>query len=416
MKIAILNDTHCGVRNSADVFIQTQEKFYKEVFFPYLLENDIKHIIHLGDYYDNRRFINFRALNCNRNHFLKPLREYGITMDIIRGNHDTYYKNTGELNSLKELLGHYMNEVNIIHDATVMDYDGLRVGLVPWIDPENEEQSMKFLAKAKCDIIGGHFEIQGYDMFRGATCPHGLDRNIFKRFEMVMSGHFHTKSQQDNIHYLGSQMEFFSSDDGSKLRGARRDHLFMNEANKQSLEAFNELEVRTKGNVFLDWNPTNEFWFYTEVQPNRKDVDYIIVTYVDNEGLPEEIVKSIEARRHNKSWWKVYGEGQLGEVEGRIYVGWNQLDELPSEARLVSIGMDFGYTNDPSAIVAMYYHNGAYVLDEIAYRKGLSNKALSDYINSYLVSEGKSVVTVLIQQSQRVLMRYDYTEHLLSQA
>jgi phage terminase large subunit len=231
------------------------------------------------------------------------------------------------------------------------------------------------------------------------SIPH-LKRGALRDFMNIMKGHNYFKedrwSATDRTYTFetGSQMEFFSSDDGSKLRGARRDHLFMNEANKQSLEAFNELEVRTKGNVFLDWNPTNEFWFYTEVQPNRKDVDYIIVTYVDNEGLPEEIVKSIEARRHNKSWWKVYGEGQLGEVEGRIYVGWNQLDELPSEARLVSIGMDFGYTNDPSAIVAMYYHNGAYVLDEIAYRKGLSNKALSDYINSYLVSEGKSVVTV----------------------
>ena len=212
MKIAILNDTHCGVRNSSEVFIETQRKFYTDVFFPYLLENDIKHIIHLGDYYENRKFINFRALNCNRNHFLKPLREFGITMDIIRGNHDTYYKNTGELNALKELLGHYMNEVNIIHEPTVMDYDGLKVGLVPWIDAENEERAMNFLANAKADIIGGHFEIQGYDMFRGAVCPHGLDRSLFKRFEMVVSGHFHTKSMQDNIHYLGSQMEFFWND------------------------------------------------------------------------------------------------------------------------------------------------------------------------------------------------------------
>lgn len=212
MKVAIINDTHCGIRNSSDIFIDNAEKFYSDVFFPYLLEHNIRHIIHLGDYYDNRKFINFRALHRNRNHFLKPLRQHGITMDIIRGNHDTYYKNTGELNSLKELLGHYMNEVTIISDPTVMDYDGLKMGLVPWIDEENTEQTMAFLKNAQCDMIGGHFEIEGYEMFKGQKSQHGLDRNLFKRFESVFSGHFHTKSSQGNISYLGSQMEFFWND------------------------------------------------------------------------------------------------------------------------------------------------------------------------------------------------------------
>ena len=212
MKVAILNDTHCGIRNSSDIFLDNAEKFYADVFFPYLLEHNIRHIIHLGDYYDNRKFINFRALNRNRNHFLKPLRELGITMDIIRGNHDTYYKNTGELNSLKELLGHYMNEVTIIHEPTVMDYGSMKLGLMPWIDLENEKQSMDFLSNAKCDWICGHFEIAGYEMMKGIKNDHGLDRSIFKRFEHVLSGHFHTKSKQDNITYLGSQMEFFWND------------------------------------------------------------------------------------------------------------------------------------------------------------------------------------------------------------
>jgi len=212
MKIALLNDTHCGIRNSSDVFLDNAEKFYTDVFFPYLLEHNIKHIVHLGDYYDNRKFINFRALNRNRDHFLKPLREHGITMDIICGNHDTFYKNTSELNSLKELLGHYMNEVTIIQKPTVMDYDGLKMGLVPWIDDANEKESMDFLANCKADIIGGHFDIIGYEMMQGIKCEHGLNRDLFKRFEAVYSGHFHTKSSQDNITYLGSQMEFFWND------------------------------------------------------------------------------------------------------------------------------------------------------------------------------------------------------------
>ena len=212
MKIAIINDTHCGIRNSSDIFIDNAEKFYDDVFFPYLLENNIRHVLHLGDYYDNRKFINFRALNRNRYHFLKPLREHGIHMDIIRGNHDTYYKNTGDINSLKELLGHYMNEVTILHDPKVMDYDGFKLGLVPWIDAENEKQCMDFINNAKCDWLAGHFEIKGFEMLRGIKNEHGLDKNVFKRFEKVLSGHFHCKSEDGNIMYLGSQMEFFWND------------------------------------------------------------------------------------------------------------------------------------------------------------------------------------------------------------
>jgi hypothetical protein len=211
-KLAILNDTHCGVRNSSDVFLDNAEKFYTNVFFPYLLEHDIRRIVHLGDYYDNRKFINFRALNRNRHHFLKPLREHGITMDIICGNHDTYYKNTNDLNSLKELLGHYMNEVNIIHKPTVMDYDGLKLALIPWICPENEKDTINFLENCKADIVGSHLELYGFDMAKGIQSTHGMDPNIFNRFEMVLSGHYHTKSTKDNIYYLGSQMEFFWND------------------------------------------------------------------------------------------------------------------------------------------------------------------------------------------------------------
>jgi DNA repair exonuclease SbcCD nuclease subunit len=216
MKIAILNDTHAGIRNSSDIFINYQEKFYTEVFFPYLLENDIKKIVHLGDYYEHRKFINFKALNANRMHFLEKLREYGIHMDIIPGNHDTYYKNTNDLNSLKELLGHYMNEINIVMRPKVMEYESLKVALIPWIAPDVEKETYEFLENCGADVIGGHFELNGFDMYRGMPCHDGMDRGVLNNFELVLSGHFHTKSQQSNIHYLGSQMEFFWNDAGDK--------------------------------------------------------------------------------------------------------------------------------------------------------------------------------------------------------
>lgn len=212
MKIAILNDTHCGIRNSSDIFIDYQERFYNEVFFPYLNDNGITKIVHLGDYYEHRRFINFKALNSNRKVFLERLRADGITMDIIPGNHDTYYKNTNELNSIKELMGHYMNEVNLVMKPTVLDYDGLKLGLVPWICAENEDETNDFLVNCKADVIGGHFELNGFDMLRGVPCTHGMSTENLQRFELVLSGHYHCKSNQDNIHYLGSQMEFFWND------------------------------------------------------------------------------------------------------------------------------------------------------------------------------------------------------------
>jgi len=180
----------------------------------------------------------------------------------------------------------------------------------------------------------------------------------------------------------GSKMEFFSADQPDKLRGARRDRCFINEANNVHLDAFDQLEVRTKEFIFLDWNPTNEFWFYTEILGKRDDVDHIILTYKDNEACPPEIVTSIEMRKNRPGWWKVYGEGQLGEVEGRIYTGWVTIDELPHEARLERRWLDFGYTNDQSAIGEVYYYNGGWILNENLYRKGMSNKQLADYLNS----------------------------------
>jgi DNA repair exonuclease SbcCD nuclease subunit len=212
MRVAILNDTHAGIRNSSEIFMDYQEKFYRDVFFPYLEEHGIKKILHLGDYYENRTSINFKALNHNRRIFLDVLRDRGIHMDIIPGNHDVYYKNTNQLNALKELLGHYMNEVRIIEKPEVVSYDGMPIALVPWINAENEEKTRFFLNTCKADVVGAHLELSGFEMQKGIPCSDGMSADAFRRFDMVLSGHFHTKSSQNNIHYLGSQMEFFWSD------------------------------------------------------------------------------------------------------------------------------------------------------------------------------------------------------------
>ena len=212
MKIAILNDTHCGIRNASQIFLDNAKDFYENIFFPECEKRGIKQILHLGDYYDHRKYINFKVLNHNRNHFLNKVREKGMRMDIIPGNHDTYFKNTNELNSLKECLGHYMNEVHIVMEPTVMEYGSLKMALLPWINQENYEKSMNFVNNCKADWLGGHLELSGFELMRGITHQHGMDAAYFARFERVLTGHFHCSSQRDNIWYLGAQMEFFWSD------------------------------------------------------------------------------------------------------------------------------------------------------------------------------------------------------------
>lgn len=217
------------------------------------------------------------------------------------------------------------------------------------------------------------------------SIPH-LKRGAMRDFKNIMMEHSYWSdalwNATDSTYTFetGSQIEFFSSDNGDKLRGARRDRLFINEANNVTFDAFNQLEVRTKDFVYLDWNPSTEFWFYTELLKTRTDVEHIILTYKDNEALSPSIVAAIEQRKGNASWWKVYGEGQLGEVEGKIYKDWQIIDAVPHEARLERRGLDFGYTNDPSAIVDLYYYNGGYVLDEQMFRKGMTNKQIADFI------------------------------------
>lgn len=221
------------------------------------------------------------------------------------------------------------------------------------------------------------------------SVPH-LKRGAMRDFESIMREHGYWKESEwnrtDFIYTFtgtGCRIEFFGADSPDKVRGPRRDVLYVNEANNVPYMAYDQLEVRTKKCVFLDWNPTNEFWFYTDVLPIRPDdIDFITLTYRDNEALDPQIVASIESRKGNRAWWTVYGEGKLGEHESRVYSDWAIIDEVPHEARLERYGLDFGYTNDPTAIVAVHYHNGGIIVDEITYQKGLMNKQIADIFSN----------------------------------
>jgi phage terminase large subunit len=217
------------------------------------------------------------------------------------------------------------------------------------------------------------------------SMPH-LKKGCIRDFKRIMKEHDYWVESRwfetDKIYTFetGSQIEFFGADQADKLRGGRRDRLFINEANNITFEAIEELEVRTREEVYLDWNPTNEFWYYTDVKGKRTDTEELVLTYKDNEALDIETIKSIEQRINRKGWWQVYGLGQLGEVEGKIYKDWQIIDEIPHEARLERRGLDFGYSNDPTAIIDLYRYNGGFIIDETAYQKGLTNKQIADII------------------------------------
>lgn len=217
--------------------------------------------------------------------------------------------------------------------------------------------------------------------------PH-LKRGAMRDFLNILQEHGYfkdslwNKSDYTYTFENGSKIEFFSADQPSKVRGPRRDRLFVNEGNNIPKETFEQLLVRTKEYAWVDWNPTNEFYMYEEYIGQREDVDFITLTYKDNEALSASIVREIESRKGNKAWWRVYGEGLLGEVEGKVYKDWRIIDDIPHEARLEGYGLDFGYSNDPTAICAIYYYNGGYIVDEIAFQKGLSNKQIADILRN----------------------------------
>jgi len=239
------------------------------------------------------------------------------------------------------------------------------------------------------------------------SIPH-LRRGALKDFLKIMKEtgrYFDERFNKSLLRYEfanGSVIEFFSADDSSKLRGARRDVLYINECNNVTFESYNELAIRTKKEVYLDFNPANEFWVHKELK-DEPDSDFLILTYKDNEALDKSIVDQIEKNRlkaetsaYWSNWWRVYGLGEIGMLEGVIFSNWKQIDTLPKDAKLIGIGLDFGYTNDPTAIIEIYNYNGQRILNELKYQTGMLNsdiaKELPKHVPVYAdSSEPKSI-------------------------
>lgn len=229
MKIALLTDTHLGIRNNSESMLEVQKQFYSEIFFPTIDNHKIDTIIHLGDYFDHRKNVSHLSLERNYKDFLIPFIERNLKMYIIAGNHDCYYFNTNKLNSLQTILSRYPGIEIIDMNIKEVSLDGKTKTLfVPWLTDENFEDFFNYPNKSDINHVFGHFDINGFEMHTNQVAEHGLESDLFKDFPLVFSGHFHKKSNSKNIHYLGSPWQATWSDYGDD----RGFHIFDTETNK----------------------------------------------------------------------------------------------------------------------------------------------------------------------------------------
>lgn len=212
MKIAIINDTHFGARNDSPLFLEYFMSFFEKQFFPYCKQNNITKVLHLGDLMDRRKFVNFQTLAEVRKRFIEWFENNNVELHCILGNHDTFYKNTNHVNSIRELFHNKYKYLHLYEEPTIMEFGGLKIALVPWINKENEQIFHKFIKSCPASIICGHFELNGYEVIQGINFEGGMDDSILSCYDMVLSGHFHGKNSKKNVHYLGTQYQITFSD------------------------------------------------------------------------------------------------------------------------------------------------------------------------------------------------------------
>lgn len=214
-KIAVITDLHFGARNDEQFQMDHQFNFLKNIFFPTLKEQNIKKLFVLGDLWDKRKILNIRTEELVHENFFEPLWEENIESWFLIGNHDVYYKNTNKINSISRLGKDYEN-IHVVDDYEELTIDSKSFGLMSWINSENYEFMMEKIRTSTVDIMCGHYEASGFEMLPGVVSEHGLDRNIFKKFEEVWSGHFHKPSKKDNFEYIGNPFELTWSDYGQR--------------------------------------------------------------------------------------------------------------------------------------------------------------------------------------------------------
>lgn len=327
-KIALITDTHWGVRNDNIAFMDANKLFLDTVFFPTLEAESITHIIHLGDVVDRRKQISFLTASRLRKDFLDQIAARNMTADIIAGNHDCYYKNTNQINALSELIdGSYSNINCYIEPEEVVRCDA-KLLYLPWICDENKEQSTRLINETNSSICMGHLQIVGFEMFKGSVATHGDNRKIFDKFATTLSGHFHHRSTDGCITYLGSHAEFTWSD----FDDPRGFHIFhpatqelkfienpyhmfkkvwYNDENKQLEELLNFDTDRYKKTMIkvIVSAKTNPYWFdlfcgkLEKSEPLSMQIveDHLNLNLEDDEDITNEAQSTLDIFKHHIS-------------------------------------------------------------------------------------------------------------------
>ena len=280
MKIALITDTHWGVRNDNQSFLDMINRFHGEVFFPYIKENNIDTVIHLGDIVDRRKYISYTTLRDMNKNFIEKCQIESLDLHILIGNHDVTYKNTNEVNSINEL---YNEDIKGYSEAQEVEFDGCKILFLPWINNQNLEQSMRMIKGSTSQVVMGHLEIAGCLMQRGMVNEHGLKIDTFKDFDIVMSGHYHTRSITKNVHYLGCPYELTWSD-------------------YQDPKGFHVFDTDTRELEFIE-NPIHMFHkvFYDDSDMSVEDINNI--NFDDYSGT---LVKVIKQTTDNPYWFDLY--------------------------------------------------------------------------------------------------------------
>jgi len=283
LKIALLCDTHFGARSDSQFFLNKFSNFYNNCFFPYLEKNNIKHIIHLGDLVDRQKYVNYVTANVMRKSYIEPCVKGNYDVHIIQGNHDSYFKNTNDISAIEELYGNY--DLNIYKYTTEIKINDIPILLIPWIpkDENHREQFFEQLRDTKAQIAIGHLEIAGFEMHKGSVALDGMDTKIFSKFDKVFSGHFHHRSNNDNIYYLGTPYQFTWSD-ADQVKGF---HIF-------------DLETRE-----LTFVPNDDIVFHKVFYDDANTTLEKLLS-IDFTSYKDCIVKLIVVNKENPYWFDLF--------------------------------------------------------------------------------------------------------------
>jgi DNA repair exonuclease SbcCD nuclease subunit len=317
MKIALLCDSHFGTRSDSKVFLEHQSRFFEEQFFPYLEQNEIDTIIHLGDIFDRRKYINFYTLKRTKEFFFDEMKKRNIEMHAILGNHDTFFTTTNDINSVALLLTEYDN-IHIYEDeVTELDFGSTCFAMCPWLTKENTEKNLKALKNSKAHILCGHFDLKGFEMMKGVVSDHGLDHKTFDHFESVYSGHYHHQSQYGNVKYLGAQYEMNWSDYACK-------------------KGFHVIDTENRELTFIE----NDVRIYHKI--NYDDVDLTIddIASLDTSALKDCYVKVVVKNRTNPYLYDLFlnrlnecGAADIKSVEDNLSLSESGVEEMLEDAK-----------------------------------------------------------------------------------